>query len=69
MRAPSVPSGAEAETVLHWLDGVPASFRGATWGVPWPQGRVQRDSRFEMAGVRDGGVGVACAVQSWPLAF
>ena len=50
---------------LHWLDGVPTSFRGATWGVPWPQGRVPRDAGFELrAGDRAGPT-----VQSWPLAY
>ncbi|WP_174864435.1 exo-rhamnogalacturonan lyase family protein [Duganella dendranthematis] len=42
------PAWQEGETPLHWLEGVPASFQGATWGVPWPQGRVPADSTFEL---------------------
>ncbi|WP_202423782.1 exo-rhamnogalacturonan lyase family protein [Duganella margarita] len=68
----------EGETPLHWLEGVPASFQGATWGVPWPQGRVPADSTFELrpaskradaplAGVQ--AAREAVAVQSWPLAY
>lgn len=55
----------DGETVLHWLEGAPASFSGATWGVPWPQGRVPRNAAFELRGA-SGGVK---AVQSWPLAY
>jgi hypothetical protein len=54
------------ETSLHWLDGAPASFKGATWGVPWAQGRVQRDAAFEL---RAGPGGAGLPVQSWPLAY
>jgi hypothetical protein len=50
---------------LYWLDGAPASFRGATWGVAWPQGRVSPASGFEL---RDGDH-AGPAVQSWPLAY
>jgi hypothetical protein len=56
---------ADGGAPLRWLDGVPPSFQGATWGVAWPQGRVQRDSAFELgAGERSGP-----AIQSWPLAY
>ncbi len=55
------------ETPLQWLEGRPASFAGATWGVPWPQGRVPRDAGFELRGA-DGGSD-ARPVQSWPLAY
>jgi hypothetical protein len=59
------PAPVTGDMPLHWLDGVPASFRGATWGVAWQQGRVPRDSAFELrAGERAGP-----AVQSWPLAY
>lgn len=56
----------DGETALHWLDGAPASFGGATWGVPWPQGRVPKDAAFEL---RTAGKGRVTAVQSWPLAY
>ena len=79
------PESVAGETVLHWLDGTPASFTGATFGVPWPQGRVPRDAVFELrstgaavaAGARidsgadggSGGASHAVAVQSWALAY
>ncbi|GGY35462.1 exo-rhamnogalacturonan lyase family protein [Pseudoduganella albidiflava] len=53
-------------TTLGWLDGAPpASFTGATFGVPWPQGQVPRGSGFTM---RAAG-GAAPPLQSWPLAW
>jgi hypothetical protein len=75
--APGTPRG---ETRLHWLDGTPASFQGATWGVPWAQGRVPADASFELRRApgleqrradSQGGVAQAGAVvlQSWPLAY
>ncbi|WP_229487518.1 hypothetical protein [Pseudoduganella lutea] len=54
-------------TALRWLDGAPpASFTGATFGVPWPQGLVPRASGFTVL-VAAGGV--TPALQSWPLAY
>ncbi|WP_338762502.1 DUF6250 domain-containing protein [Massilia sp. METH4] len=54
-------------TTLRWLDGAaPASFTGATFGVPWPQGLVPRGSGFT---VRASGVKAPPLLQSWPLAF
>ncbi|USX17678.1 DUF6250 domain-containing protein [Oxalobacteraceae bacterium OTU3REALA1] len=60
-----------AETALHWLEGAPASFTGATWGVPWPQGRVPKNAAFELRGAAGAGSGKGRvkAVQSWPLAY
>ena len=56
----------DAETPLAWLDGTaPVSFEGATWGVPWPQGKVAAGSGFTLRG--DGAASLA--VQSWPLAY
>ncbi|WP_343732815.1 DUF6250 domain-containing protein [Duganella sp.] len=55
-------------TRLHWLDGLPADFKGTTWGVPWSQGRVPADAAFELLPV-DPGQGGALEVQSWPLAY
>ncbi|RZT10323.1 hypothetical protein SAMN05216319_1220 [Duganella sp. CF402] len=61
----------DGATLLHWLEGTPSSFKGATWGVPWPQGRVPGDASFALrraeAPQRD--AGDALAVQSWPLAY
>ena len=63
-RAAAPPQG---ETPLQWLEGQPASFGGATWGVPWPQGRIARDAGFELRGADSGAP--AQPVQSWPLAY
>ena len=64
----AAPAG---ETALHWLEGVPASFGGATWGVPWPQGRVPKNAAFELRGAAGAaaGKGRVKALQSWPLAY
>ena len=56
----------DGQTALHWLDGAPASFGGATWGVPWPQGTIPKNAGFELRGAGEGRVK---AVQSWPLAY
>jgi hypothetical protein len=78
--AQPVDGEAAGQTALHWLDGAPASFQGATWGVPWPQGRVPGDTRAfvlapaaalqaaDAARARPAG-GATVAVQSWPLAY
>lgn len=50
---------------LHWLDGVPATTTGATWGVPWPQGQHERDTTFRLTT----SAGTEIPVQSWPLAY
>ncbi|WP_207393613.1 exo-rhamnogalacturonan lyase family protein [Duganella aceris] len=63
------PASADGGAPLRWLDGTPASFRGATWGVAWPQGRVQRDSGFELRIGEGAGARAGAAVQSWPLAY
>jgi hypothetical protein len=61
----------DGDTVLNWLEGVPVSFQGATWGVPWPQGRVPADASFELRPVNavTAVTAGARAVQSWPLAY
>ncbi|MBV7534868.1 YesU family protein [Duganella sp. sic0402] len=60
--AEPAPYQSSGETTLHWLEGAPSSFKGTTWGVPWPQGRVPGDAAFALG--PGGG-----AVQSWPLAY
>lgn len=50
---------------LHWLDGVPATTTGATWGVPWARGTVSEDASFALST----SAGEAVPVQSWPLAY
>jgi hypothetical protein len=48
---------------LHWLEGTPAVTTGATWGVPFPEGKYNKNTYFVL---QDGAA--ATAVQSWPLA-
>lgn len=50
---------------LHWLEGAaPATTPGATWGVPWPQGAVDKDQAFALS--TDDGKSVP--VQTWTIA-
>ncbi|GAB7064321.1 hypothetical protein ACFQ1B_07055 [Streptomyces mexicanus] len=63
---PVAASADAAEGVdLHWLDGAPAATTGAAWGVPWPRGKVAKDTAFALRS----GDGEALPVQSWPLAY
>lgn len=51
---------------LHWLDdGAPSAQPGATWGVPWPRGRVAKDASLSLQTA----AGEPVAMQSWPLAY
>jgi hypothetical protein len=57
------PAGA-AEVELGWLDGAPpASQTGVSFGVPWPQGTVQKGQAFGLAAG-----GRTLPLQSWTLA-
>jgi hypothetical protein len=50
-------------TPLHWLSGAsPESFRGTTFGLPWPQGQLPKldENAFFIEGQHP--------LQSWPLA-
>lgn len=50
----------------RWLDGsAPAVMNGATWGMPWPKGKVPAKSRFALRST----AGNDIALQSWPLAY
>ena len=53
------------EAELHWLDGLPRATTGSAWGVPWPRGRLTRDTKLALATAD----GTAVPVQSWPLAY
>ena len=60
---PAAAAGDEVE--LHWLEGpVPPAANGVTWGVPWPRGRLAKDTTFALRTA----AGAAVPVQSWPLA-
>ncbi len=55
-----------ASVTLHWLDGAPPSVpAGVSWGVPWPQGTVQKNQAFALAGPN----GQPLPLQSWTLAY
>lgn len=52
--------------VLEWLDKAPPFHPcGVTWGVPWPQGEVQKTATFALTDSH----GTPVPVQTWPLAF
>jgi YetA-like protein len=51
---------------LHWLDqSPPPAAQGVSWGVPWPQGQVQKDATFLLTDPS----GKSIPVQTWPLAY
>ncbi|SEL39976.1 hypothetical protein SAMN05216359_108177 [Roseateles sp. YR242] len=65
----AAPVGA---TPLAWLEGAPpASFRGTSFGLPWPQGQL-RDRHLAQLGIAaERGAGNSASppvLQSWPLA-
>ena len=52
--------------LAHWLDATaPVVFDGATWGMPWPRGKLKAQTAFAL---RDG-AGTSLPVQSWPTAY
>ncbi len=71
--APEVIAPAAPETFdvskgveLHWLDGTPPPVaRGVSWGVPWPEGAVHKDTMYELTGAD----GKDVVIQTWPLAY
>ena len=51
---------------LHWVNQTaPDVSTGVSWGVPWPQGAVPRDTPFSLTDAS----GKSLPVQTWPLAF
>jgi hypothetical protein len=58
--------GARGDVQLHWLDQSPPGVpQGVSWGVPWAQGAVAKDTAFSLKDAQ----GKDVAVQSWPLAY
>jgi len=58
--APTAPQS----ITLSWLGGEsPLVSTGVSWGVPWPQGSVQRGATFNLTAQ-----GKPLPVQTWPLA-
>jgi hypothetical protein len=63
---PAAAFAATGEVELRWLDGrAPTVSTGASWGVPWPQGKHPKSSTFALRTA----AGESVPVQSWPLAF
>jgi hypothetical protein len=56
---------APAPVTLNWVGEAPAVRTGVSWGVPWPQGAVQKNQAFALAGPD----GQALPLQTWPLAW
>jgi hypothetical protein len=51
---------------LHWVEGAaPAVDAGVSWGVPWREGEIRRDTTFAI----DDALGRSVAAQDWPLAY
>jgi hypothetical protein len=50
---------------LSWLNTLPAKPTGVSWGVPWPQGSVKKNTDFVLSSAD----GKTIPVQTWPLAY
>jgi hypothetical protein len=51
---------------LHWLDGTPPAVpTGVSWGVPWPQGAIQKGQTFSLGSDN----GQFLPLQSWTMAY
>ncbi|KAF8970077.1 hypothetical protein BDZ97DRAFT_1652716 [Flammula alnicola] len=61
--APRAPAGVN----VQWLDGAPPTAvpTGNAFGIPWPQGAVDRTTPFSATAKSGGGV----PIQTWPLAY
>jgi hypothetical protein len=53
---------AGSRVIIGWRGG--ADSGGVTWGVPWPEGKYPKDTKFELKTE----AGTAVPMQSWPLA-
>ncbi|OIQ95002.1 hypothetical protein GALL_230160 [mine drainage metagenome] len=64
-RAVGPSAGRAGSADVRWLDGAPpALFGGATWGMPWPRGRMPSGTPLALKT----STGAEVPVQSWPLA-
>ncbi|WP_295655560.1 hypothetical protein [uncultured Mucilaginibacter sp.] len=50
---------------LSWLNTPPVKATGVSWGVPWPQGSVKKNTDYTLTGAD----GKTIAIQTWPLAY
>lgn len=63
--APSLQGVAQA-AALNWLDGAAPAVRvGASFGVPWPKGALQKNAGLAVTTAD----GKSVPVQTWPLAY
>jgi hypothetical protein len=64
----SIAAGAQAapaSVTVNWVGDAPPVTTGVSWGVPWPQGAVQKNQAFALAGPD----GKTLPLQTWPLAY
>jgi hypothetical protein len=64
-QAQSTSQPAAGAVDIRWLEGVPTSCPGTTWGVPWPMGAFRNGQSFTLA--TDSGAHVP--MQSWPMGY
>jgi hypothetical protein len=50
---------------VNWVGDASPVQTGVSWGVPWPQGAVQKGQSFALSGPD----GKALPLQAWPLAY
>ncbi|MBC9798325.1 hypothetical protein [Sinomicrobium weinanense] len=63
---PVPPSFAQAPVELRWLqEHRPDNPVGISWGVPWPEGKVQKGQHF----ILETKNGTSLPLQNWPLAY
>lgn len=64
--ASCVAFAASDPVTLNWLGSEgPAAPAGVSWGVPWPKGAVQPDTKMKLATAD----GTRVEVQTWPVAY
>jgi hypothetical protein len=65
MMAAGASVAARADVTVNWVGAAPAVSTGVSWGVPFPQGAVQKNQAFALKGAD----GKPLPLQSWPLAY
>lgn len=65
MMAAGASLAAPADVTVHWVGDAPPLDSGVSWGVPWPEGTVQKGQAFSLRGPD----GKALPLQAWPLAY
>ncbi len=63
---PAMPAHGQANVTVKWLDGAaPAAPDGVSWGVPWPEGKIQKSTPLALHSAD----GKSIPVQTWTLAY